>query len=153
MPDIYIEEVKRPDNSFTEQIKRLEIENLGKEAAINEWIIPVMVRYGKFIVARTDKDKIIGVCQLLKKWDEGDCAFIHSFYIKKGYRNKGYGKRLLGQTLDIVAASGIHSVELTVDPGNDVALGLYRSFGFFRKTTRKDEYGPGRDRHVLRRDL
>lgn len=153
MPDIIIEELKGFDPALIDKIKRLEIENLGSEAAINEWIIPVVIRYGKFLVLRSESNGIIGICQILKNWEVEGCAFIHSFYISKGYRSRGYGKKLLEGALNILKKSDIHTVELTVDPENKVAYRLYERYGFKKIVLLKDEYGPGKDRHLLRRKI
>jgi len=153
LPDLKIEELNSFDIKLIEEIKSLEIENLGSQAAINEWIIPVIIRYGKFFILRTSPGIIIGTCQILKKWDDKGCAFIHSFYISAGYRHKGYGRFFLKKILNTLKGSGIKSIELTVDPQNEIALSLYRNLGFKKVLLKKDEYGPGRDRYLFRRIL
>ena len=51
MGDIIVTEVKNFDLDFILKIKKLEIENLGRLSGINEWIIPVIIKYGKLIIA------------------------------------------------------------------------------------------------------
>jgi len=150
MPEIKIKIIKDFNPELIENIKKMEIENLGKEAAINEWLIPVIIRYGKFVVAQLEKDgKIIGVCEILREWKETRIAFIHSFYICTGYRAQGIGKKLLKNTLDILKNENFEQVELTVDAENKAAVNLYENFGFKVRETMADEYGAGVNRNLM----
>ncbi len=132
-----------------EELKNLEIDNLGLDASVNEWVLPIIARYGKFIVARIYSDKVVGVCQLFRKWDNINTAFIHSFYVEKNYRNKGVGKKLLSEIIHILKNDKISKIELTVSPENDIALKLYKNFGFKVSTLKKNEYGRGNDRYLM----
>ena len=150
MLEIEIKTIKDFNPELIENIKKLEIENLGNDAAINEWQIPVIIRYGKFIVAQLKKNgKIIGVCEILREWKETRAVFIHSFYVCVGYRNQGIGKKLLKSTLDILRDENFEQVELTVDAENKAAVNLYKGFGFKAKETRLDEYGVGVNRNLM----
>ena len=150
MQEIEIRTIKDFSLSLIENIKKLEIENLGKDAAINEWQIPVIIRYGKFIVAQLKKSgKIIGACEILREWKEARIAFIHSLYICSGYRAQGIGKKLLKATLDILRDENFEQVELTVDAENKEALELYEGFGFEVREVRLDEYGAGINRTLM----
>ncbi|MEU0455134.1 hypothetical protein ABZ322_19380, partial [Streptomyces sp. NPDC006129] len=54
----------------------------------------------------------------------------------------------------IVAARGAVEARLAVHPANEAALGLYKSLGFVAEgDVRRDYYGPGEDRLLLRLDL
>ncbi len=155
MENIIFQEIKDFDWRLVDRIARLEERNLGRDASINQWGIPVIIRYGKFIAARlsnNDSD-IIGVCEIIKTWEENNTAFIHSFYIDKKYRNKSIGKELLQKVIDILKDEGFKSVELTVSPGNEAARCLYKKFGFKKIGFRKNEYGRGVDRNLMRLEL
>lgn len=150
MQEIEIKIIKDFNLSLIENIKKLEIENLGKDAAINEWQIPVIIRYGKFIVAQLKKNgKIIGACEILRELKEASTAFIHSFYICGEYRSKGIGKKLLKYSLDSLKDENFEKVELTVDAENKAAVNLYEGFGFKVRETRVDEYGRGINRNMM----
>ena len=154
MPDISINEIKSFDYKLIDEIKTLEKENLGNEASINQWIIPVIIRYGKLIAAQRKSDnKIIGVCELVKNWYDAKSAFIHSFYIDKGFRSKGIGNKLLRGVISILKKESLESVELTVDPENMAAISLYKKFGFILVGLEKDEYGKSVDRYLMRLKL
>lgn len=141
------------NNELLELIKGLEIENLGKEAAINQWQIPVIIRYGRLLVAENDDGKIIGVCEVIRDWQEKKKAFIQSFYIIEKYRGKGIGRELLSFTLELLNREDFTGVELTVDPKNLTARKLYKDFGFKVTGIRENEYGTGNDRLLMSLDL
>jgi len=141
------------DAGLLQVIKKLEIENLGVDAALNEWQIPVFTRYGRFIIALGPTGEIAGVCQALRSWKNPDVAFIHSFYIVQKFRNRGAGKSLLGYVIELFRTEGFKRAELTVDPENAVALKLYAGFGFKVKELKNDEYGHGFDRYLMELSL
>jgi ribosomal protein S18 acetylase RimI-like enzyme len=157
MENVFFHEIKDVDWKVVDRIAELEKRNFGKDAAINQWVIPVIIRYGKLIVASKDNDGaegnngygIIGACEIIKSWEEDSTAFIHSFYIDKEYRNKSIGKRLLQEVIDILKSSSIEIVELTVNPANEPAIKLYRGAGFKKTGFRKNEYGRGVDRDLM----
>ena len=141
--------LKSFDADLIMTLKKLEVDNLGREAAINQWQLPVIIRYGRFIVAENENEEIIGVCEMLRQWEQPLDAFIHSFYIVEKYRCRGIGKNLLENVIDILKKEGFKSVQLTVDPGNKPAMGLYGRFGFKKKQLKIGEYGEGHDRFLL----
>ena len=150
MVEIEINTIKDFDLLFIENIKKLEIENLGADAALNEWQIPVIIRYGRFIAAIDENDSIIGVCQGIRCWQDTKIAFIHSFYITPGFRGRGIGKKLLCYTAGLFKSEGCESIELTVAPENMPAVSLYKNAGFTIIRTEYDEYGRGRNRYLMK---
>ena len=149
MEDIFVKHVKDPDPGLVEELCRMEVENLGQEAAINQWVLPVIIRYGRLFIAVDDEDSLIGVCEIIRSYLVPSTAFIHSFYIDGKFRNKGIGKILLRKVLYELKSDSFKEVQLTVDPDNRAASRLYRSFGFKKKGTRKDEYGKGIERDLF----
>ncbi len=61
-------------------------------------------------------------------------AFICGFGILPEYRGRGYGRRGLNETLKLIEAQGIHTIELDVVCTNSNALGLYQSCGFVEQS-------------------
>jgi ribosomal-protein-alanine N-acetyltransferase len=149
MKGIFVKHIKDPDPVLIETLCRLEIKNLGQEAAINQWVLPVIIRYGKLFIAVNNNDSLLGVCEIIRSYVAPSTAFIHSFYIDSGFRNEGIGKMLLREVLSELKNDSFEEVELTVDPDNIAASRLYRSFGFKKNGTRKDEYGVGIHRDYL----
>jgi ribosomal-protein-alanine N-acetyltransferase len=141
------------DKRLLDILKKLEIDNLGRDAAINEWQLPVIIRYGRMIVAETAGGRIAGVCEVLREWSDDKIAFIHSFYIIREQRKKGIGRRLLAYVLDYLRKENFLAAELTVNPENQAAKNLYSSAGFSEKEIRKNEYGNGNDRLLMKIEL
>jgi ribosomal protein S18 acetylase RimI-like enzyme len=140
------------DPGLIRDLCRLEIENLGEEASINHWVIPVLIRYGLVTIAEKLPEKqIAGVCQVIRSYGEATSAFIHSFYVRPHLRGMNIGKILLSAVLDKVGSDGFDKIQLTVDAKNEPAVSLYRSAGFRKTSVLKDEYGEGvhRDLYTL----
>ena len=155
MKDILIKEINNFDWKLISRLEKLEKRNLGSKASINRWVIPVIIRYGKLIVAQkgeSDSD-IIGVCELIKDCKSEGRIFIFSFYVDRDYRRKGAGRRLLSKVVDILKDEGFEEVELTVDSNNKSAASLYKRFGFKKIALREDEYGRGVNRDLMRLKL
>ena len=155
MAEVVIKEIRDFNLDLIYEIKSLELANLGDEASINEWIIPVVIRYGKLIIAEEkESGEIVGICEIIRGWEDnesgGGTAFIHSFYIDEKFRFSGIGKKLLAGVMEILKNDGISLIELTVSPDNKPALNLYEGFGFTVENLRKDEYGKGMDRYLMR---
>jgi ribosomal protein S18 acetylase RimI-like enzyme len=72
-------------------------------------------------------------------------------------RRHGLGRELMVEVLARLRRSGVKDVRLTVEPGNRAAVLLYRSLGFRPEEPdgglRRDYFGPGMDRQILRLDL
>ena len=151
MVKIVIRQLDDFDWQLVNSIKILARRNLGRSPAISEWVIPVIIIYGRvFIAQNTGDQSIVGVCELLRSFQNKFTAFIHSFYIDIPYRDKGTGKKLLREVIKILKADRIKYVELTVDPGNTAAMSFYRGFDFREVSVRKNEYGRGIDRILMR---
>lgn len=141
--------LKSFDANLINKLIKLEVDNLGREAAVNQWQLPVIIRYGRFVVAENEHGDIIGVCEMLRQWAQPLDAFIHSFYVEESFRHRGVGKNLLENVIDILKKDGFKSVQLTVDPDNKPALSLYGRFGFVKKLLEVGEYGEGQDRILM----
>ena len=140
------------DSGLIRDLCRLEKENLGEEASVNQWVIPVLIRYGLITIAEKLPEKqIAGVCQVIRSYREASAAFIHSFYVRPHLRGMNIGRTLLSAVLEKVSSDGFGRIQLTVDAENEPAVSLYRSAGFRKKKVLKDEYGEGvhRDLYTL----
>jgi ribosomal-protein-alanine N-acetyltransferase len=76
-------------------------------------------------------------------------SWILSLGIAPDLRGQGLGRQLMTHILTHLRAEGVHSVSLSVEPGNDTAVALYESLGFAPDPDgpRKDYFGP--DAHRL----
>ena len=86
-----------------------------------------------------------------------DQAEILTIAVAPKLRGKGIGAALLAAHLPALAASGVRSLFLEVEAGNQAAIRLYESFGFRQVGERKAYYrsasGARATALVLRRDL
>ncbi|MDD3520577.1 MAG: GNAT family N-acetyltransferase [Actinomycetota bacterium] len=156
MDNISIKVLNDLDPDITFELKKLEISNLGQSASINEWVIPVFIKYGKVIVAvkcekkyLKKKEEIIAVNELLRKWGDPKTVFIHSFYVKESFRGKGIGSLLLEESIKILKKEKVKNIELTVDPQNMQAIRLYEKFNFKKADYIANLYGKGIHRDLM----
>ena len=70
---------------------------------------------------------------------------INNIAVREDFRGRGVGRWLLLSVLREGLVGGCDIATLEVRPGNDAALGLYRSHGFEQVGRRRDYYGPGED--------
>ncbi|MFJ9904105.1 GNAT family N-acetyltransferase [Streptomyces sp. NPDC101152] len=85
--------------------------------------------------------------------DDGP-SWVLGLGITRDERGRGHGRRLMREALRRLRADGVREVCLTVDPANLAAIVLYESLGFTAdEGVRKDYFGPGADRLVMRRSL
>ncbi|MGM0368745.1 MAG: GNAT family N-acetyltransferase [Actinomycetota bacterium] len=145
---IKIVEIKKFNYQLVEKLKALEVSSFGPEAAANQWLLPVIIRYGKIIAVKAGSS-FIGLCLLIRSWDNTDTAFIYSLHVKKQYRNQGIGKMLLAKAIEISKDYGIKCINLTVSPENKTAIKLYKNFGFKINRLKKNEYGKGVHRYLM----
>ncbi|MER5372128.1 GNAT family N-acetyltransferase [Streptomyces sp. NPDC002553] len=78
-------------------------------------------------------------------------SWILSLGITPGLRGKGLGRQLMTRILSHLRGEGVHTVSLSVEPGNDTAVALYRSLGFLPDPggPRADYFGPGAHRLLM----
>lgn len=153
MEGITIKHIDDFDPDLISELCRLEIENLGEEASVNQWVIPVLIRYGLVTIAeKMPEGEIAGVCQVIRSYRDASAAFIHSFYVRPRLRGRHIGRMILSSVLEKAAGDGFRKIDLTVDPENRPAVSLYRSAGFRMSSLLRDEYGKGvhRDLYTLK---
>jgi len=69
--------------------------------------------------------------------------------VRPDRRGDGIGASLLGRALSVLAGEGTSRVKLEVRAGNDVAVRLYRGFGFTHHHTVPRYYDDGEDALVM----
>ncbi|MEJ1196172.1 MULTISPECIES: N-acetyltransferase [unclassified Streptomyces] len=87
----------------------------------------------------------------------GGDSWILGLCVTEDRRRHGLGRELMTEVLTRLRRDGIGVVRLTVEPANLAAILLYRSLGFHPEEPdaglRRDYFGPGMDRQILRLDL
>lgn len=93
---------------------------------------------------------VIGYCGVMVA---GDVADILTITVDPRLRRHGIGREFLKRLIDWARTKKVEALMLEVRVGNDAALPLYTSNGFYPLNIRKDYYGPGLDARVMRKDL
>lgn len=115
--------------------------------------LALMARACEIWVARHPDDGIIGEAILIGGVGQAR-AFLFSLAVTRSWRRRGIGFMLMHVVLESLAARDVKSLELTVDPDNHPALGLYLSkLGCEEAEFLRDHFGPGRHRRLLRKIL
>ncbi|MFJ8144461.1 GNAT family N-acetyltransferase [Streptomyces sp. NPDC096048] len=87
----------------------------------------------------------------------GGDSWILGLCVTQDRRRHGLGRELMTEVLTRLRRDGIGVVRLTVEPANLAAILLYRSLGFRPEEPdgglRRDYFGPGMDRQIMRLDL
>ncbi|MXM62043.1 GNAT family N-acetyltransferase [Streptomyces sp. HUCO-GS316] len=108
--------------------------------------------YGGHLLVIDDGANLLGYVFATAPDDK--VSWILSLAVRPGLQGQGLGRRLMGEILDHVRSAGVREVWLTVEPGNDTAVLLYRSMGFLAEDApREDYFGPGQHRLVMRLTL
>ena len=131
-------------------LERYGREALG-EAALDRWQLPVVAAFGFLFVARL-AGETVGSAQIIRCLEEGD-LYMDGFYLREQHRRRGLGAALLTAVLAELAAPDFKRLLVTVAPGNEAALRLYRRRGFATVATLPRFYGAGADRLLLAASL
>lgn len=114
---------------FTQDIEfvpNLKKQKMGLEAIINNPAI------GEILVLKGDSN-ILGMVSLLYSISTalgGRVAILEDMIIHKDYRQKGFGRELLGEAICFSKERNCLRLILLTDFNNDVAINFYQHFGF-----------------------
>lgn len=145
--DYEFRELTEVESEISRQIIAIEQEAFGA-GGMNEWFLPPFIRRGRVFVL-LDRGIVAAVAEYMRDWDDPAHAYLFGCAVKKDYRGKGLGKRLMIRSLECLARDGFKTVSLTVDPENMAAMRLYTGLGFTQAAFYKDEYGPNHDRLLM----
>ena len=145
--------VDKPSGELLSNILEIEQEAFG-DAALNEYVIVPLMRYGKVYIAVDEDDVAVACAYFMRDMADISIAYLMSVAVLPMFRGQNVGTALLNYALANLKRYGITRVMLTVDPANFNALSVYREkLGFTVVDSVKDEYGPGEDRLVMSKDL
>lgn len=83
-------------------------------------------------------DKVIGYLDYSLIYDRME---IDNFTVLEEYRNQGIGTKLLAHLISIAIEYRVINITLEVRMSNDIAINLYKRFGFREVALRKFYYG------------
>jgi ribosomal protein S18 acetylase RimI-like enzyme len=79
-------------------------------------------------------------------------AWILRIGVRADQRRIGAGTALLVTVIDILYTHTIQTIRLSVSPGNQPALSLYRKQGFVQEKFIQAYFGPGEDRIIMKKE-
>jgi len=136
-----------------EKIQQLDAEVYGDNAYSYVMLRQFLDIAGElFQVCKDDKGNVIAYGIIASSVSQGS-GWLLSLVVSLSHRRKGIGVALVSQLLNKASLSSLKKIYLTVVPGNDAAISLYKRLGF---TTMKVEYhcfGKNEDRIVMCRLL
>ncbi|MFF3844347.1 GNAT family N-acetyltransferase [Streptomyces sp. NPDC002328] len=109
----------------------------------------LLASFPDFVFVVADGEDLVGY--VLSTPPNAAHSWILSLGITPGLRGQGLGRQLMTRILSRLRAESVHSVSLSVEPGNDTAVALYRSLGFLPDPggPRPDYFGPGAHRLLM----
>jgi len=150
--DISVNIIKKNEEETIRKLIKIEKQAFG-DAGLDEWGLVPLIRHGK-VMALQYRDEIVGGAQFFRDFKNPSTVYLVGIAIDKNFRGKGLGTMFLNECLSLMKSDGIRCVELTVDPANGPAVKVYKEkLGFQTIEERKDEYGEGEDRLVMKRAL
>lgn len=106
----------------------------------------------RFMSVAEDENIIVGYCGVFVP-APGIEADILTVAVLPAYRRQGIAKEFMRQIEEWAKQRQASAMMLEVEISNDSAIKLYESLGYMKISVRMDYYGPGKDAHVMRKEL
>ena len=116
------------ENIEDEFINKLDIDKISYEFKTNPFI-----RYLLFI----NDDKLMGYLSFEYIYDRLE---IDNLYVMPDYRNKKIASSLLKYLIDYATKMNLKNITLEVRKDNDIAIYLYKKYGFLERAIRLNYY-------------
>ncbi|MDH5807157.1 MAG: ribosomal protein S18-alanine N-acetyltransferase [Candidatus Methanomethylicaceae archaeon] len=141
--------IRRAEEKDLKEIYRIEV-NSFKDPYPYGLLKAFLYHPGVYLVIVED-EKIIGYSIGIIRFK--DLGHIISIAIDKDYRGKGFGKKLLKETIDNLIKMGVKKIRIEVRESNEIAINLYKKFGFIEKEKIKEYYPNGESAIVMFLDV
>ena len=106
----------------------------------------------RFMSVAEDGNTIVGYCGVFVP-APGIEADILTVAVLPAYRRQGIAKEFMRQIEAYAVERQASAMMLEVELSNESAITLYESLGYMKISVRMDYYGPGKDAHVMRKEL
>lgn len=106
----------------------------------------------RFMSVAEDGNTIVGYCGVFVP-APGIEADILTVAVLPAYRRQGIAKEFMRQIEAYAVERQASAMMLEVELSNESAIRLYESLGYMKISVRMDYYGPGKDAHVMRKEL
>lgn len=146
-----IVEVSIKDKDLMDGIVEMEKSTFGRFGGVDLWILKPIVKFGKVFVV-VENGVVVGATEFMVAFDRPE-AFLYGFSVMEKYRERGIGTTLLTHCEDYFKKLGIKIISLTVDPKNEKAITLYKNLNYYIDSLELDEYEPGIDRYIMKKEL
>lgn len=144
-------ELKNIDVEKLNEIVKLEKESFCGSGNVDTWILKSLINYGKVFVIE-ENNKIVCIAEYLQCFAKNE-VFLYGICTHKEFQKKGYAKKILQESENILKKLKYKAILLTVAPENETAIKLYQKVGFSMEKFLQDEYGKGIDRYLFRKSL
>lgn len=106
----------------------------------------------RYMSVAEDGNTIVGYCGVFVP-APGVEADILTVAVLPAYRRQGIAREFMRQIEQWSIERQASAVMLEVEISNESAIALYQSLGYMKISVRMDYYGPGKDAHVMRKEL
>ena len=106
----------------------------------------------RFMSVAEDGNTIVGYCGVFVP-APGIEADILTVAVLPAYRRQGIAKEFMRQIEAYAIEREASAMMLEVELSNESAIKLYEALGYMKISVRMDYYGPGKDAHVMRKEL
>lgn len=106
----------------------------------------------RFMSVAEDGNTIVGYCGVFVP-APGIEADILTVAVLPAYRRQGIAREFMRQIEAYAVEREASAMMLEVELSNESAIKLYESLGYIKISVRMDYYGPGKDAHVMRKEL
>jgi ribosomal-protein-alanine N-acetyltransferase len=106
----------------------------------------------RYMSVAEDGNMIVGYCGVFVP-APGVEADILTVAVLPAYRRQGIAKEFMRQIEAYAIEREASAMMLEVELSNESAIKLYQSLGYMKISVRMDYYGPGKDAHVMRKEL
>lgn len=106
----------------------------------------------RFMSIAEDGNAIVGYCGVFLP-APGVEADVLTVAVLPSHRRQGIAKEFMRQIEEWAIEHKASAMMLEVEISNEAAIKLYESLGYMKISVRMDYYGPGKDAHVMRKEL
>jgi ribosomal protein S18 acetylase RimI-like enzyme len=142
MADVHIEVADEVTPELVEAMARLLPQVSSSAPALTEVDLADIVgsTASRLLVARVDGQIVGSLTLVLFRIPSGRRAWIEDVVVDGDARGQGVGERLNRYALDVAAAYGARTVDLTSRPSREAANRLYQRLGFQPRSTNVYRY-------------
>ena len=104
---------------------------VAKKEKVKIRIVPVSYTHLAIVYGAYDKSKLVGfIWGYPRNFFDEKRIFINCLVVNKEYEKQGIGKKLINRLEDFAKENKYDSIDLTVAPFNENAVGFYNHMGF-----------------------